>query len=44
VKNTKQQPRRDIVLTCRVNGEDVTLEELARELVRCGGITRKGAK
>jgi hypothetical protein len=32
------------VLTCRVDGREVTLEQLAAEVVRCGGIARKGAK
>jgi len=42
VKNTKPQPRREVVLTCRVEGKEVSIEELARELVRCGGIVRRG--
>jgi hypothetical protein len=33
--------RREIDLTCRVNGVEVSLEELAQELVRCGGIVAK---
>jgi hypothetical protein len=44
VKNTKPQPRREVVLTCRVEGKEVSLEELARELVRCGGIVRRGGR
>ena len=44
MKDSKETPRREIVLTCRVDGKDVSLEALARELVRCGGIARKGAK
>jgi hypothetical protein len=39
---TKRQPKREIVLTCRVDGAEVSLEELALELVRCGGIAAKG--
>lgn len=40
---TKTQPKRDIALTCRINGQEVSLEELALELVRCGGIAdRRG--
>jgi hypothetical protein len=38
------QPQRETVLTCRVDGREVTLEQLAAEVVRCGGIARKGAK
>lgn len=38
----QQEPKREIVLTCRIDGREVSLEELARELVRCGGIARKG--
>ena len=30
-----KQPKRDIVLTCRIDGREVSLEELAVELVRC---------
>jgi len=44
MKNTKQQPKREVVLTCRVEGKEVSLEELARELVRCGGIVRRGGR
>jgi hypothetical protein len=33
--------RREIELTCRINGVAVSLEELAQELVRCGGIVAK---
>jgi hypothetical protein len=34
-RKTPKQPKRDIVLTCRIEGREVTLEELAAELVRC---------
>lgn len=44
MKNTSTEPKRETVLTCRVDGRAVTLEQLAVELVRCGGIARKGAK
>lgn len=44
MKNTDERPRRETVLTCRVDGREVTLEQLAAELVRCGGIARRGAK
>jgi hypothetical protein len=43
MKPTKQ-PRREPVITCRVDGREVTLEQLAAEVVRCGGIAPKGAK
>ena len=39
---TAAAPKREVVLTCRVEGKAVSLEELARELVRCGGIVRRG--
>jgi hypothetical protein len=42
VTATKTQPKRTIELTCRVEGREVSLEELALELVRCGGIAVKG--
>lgn len=38
-RESKQQPKREEHY--RVNGVEVTLEELAREINRCGGI--KGA-
>ena len=44
MKNTKQQPRREIVLTCRVDGKEVSIEELAAELVRAGGLAVRGQK
>lgn len=33
-----KQPKREIVLTARVDGREVSLEELAREINRCGGL------
>ena len=41
-RESKQPPKREIVLTARVDGREVSLEELAREINRCGGI--KGSK
>jgi hypothetical protein len=38
---TKPQPKREEHY--RIDGVEVTLEELARELVRCGGITKRGS-
>ena len=34
----KQGPKRETPVTCRINGVEVTLEELAREINRCGGL------
>jgi hypothetical protein len=42
MSNPRKQPAREVVLTCRVEGKEVSIEELARELVRCGGIVRRG--
>jgi hypothetical protein len=45
--STSKQPKRPTVVTCRINGVAVSLEELAQELVRCGGIvakTNRGSK
>jgi hypothetical protein len=35
---TKQQPKRETPVTCRINGAEVTIEELAAEINRCGGL------
>jgi hypothetical protein len=44
VKNTSTKAKRETVLTCRVDGREVTLEQLAAEVVRCGGIVRRGGR
>ena len=45
--NERKTPKakRDIVLTCRVDGQVVSLEELARAIVAAGGIKdKRGSK
>jgi len=44
MKPASEQLKRETVLTCRINGVEVSIEELAKEINRCGGVTRKGAK
>jgi hypothetical protein len=44
VKSTRPEPTRETVLTCRINGVEVSIEELAKEITRCGGIVRKGGR
>jgi hypothetical protein len=39
-RESKPQPKREEHY--RVNGVDVSIEELAREINRCGGITKRG--
>jgi hypothetical protein len=41
-RESKPQPKRETLVTCRINGVEVTLEELAREINRCGGLKQAG--
>jgi hypothetical protein len=47
MSNLRKQPAREVILRCRVDGKEVSLDELAAEVVRCGGMApvgRRGTK